>query len=80
MLRLFEGPASVALGRQIERVIPDRPTADRPSATSSRPSPSPFVQQDLYPVNRVDQVSDEAIEGYATQNYSDDDGGPPGPG
>lgn len=80
MLRLFEGPASVALGRQIERVIPDRPTADRPSATSSRPSPSPFVQQDLYPVNRVDQVSDEAIEGYATQNYGDDDGGPSGPG
>jgi len=78
--QLFEGPASVIVGRQLSRVVPSRPVAERPGSTPGRPEPSPFEQQDLFPVRRVDGVSEEAVQGYATQDYGDGDGGPSGPG
>ena len=71
---ILQGPAALAVTRQVTR-----PSAQTPSARASRPGPSPFVQQDLYPVRRVDEVSEDAIQDYATR-YGDDDDGPTGRG
>ena len=72
--QVLQGPAALAVSRQVTR-----PLAPVPSAAVNRPKPSAFVQQDLYPVRRVEEVSDDAIQDYATQ-YGDDDGGPTGTG
>lgn len=72
--QVLQGPAALAVTRQVTR-----PLAPVPSAAVNRPEPSAFVQQDLYPVRRVEGVSDDAIQDYATQ-YGDDDGGPTGRG
>tara|TARA_A100000171_G_C2127169_1_gene144281 strand:+ start:127 stop:2148 length:2022 start_codon:yes stop_codon:yes gene_type:complete len=55
--------------------VPTAPSA-RPSA---RPGPKPFEQQELFPVRRVTDVSDKAIDTYAADE-DDGDGGYSGTG
>jgi len=66
---LLQSRLSVGAGRVAGGQVPTTPSA-RPSA---RPGPKPFEQQDLFPVRRVTDVSDEAIDTYATSD--DDEGG-----
>ena len=68
------GPAATAISR---RVLGDVPPVPTPSAKSGRPEPAPFVQGDLFPVRRVDDVSQESIQNYGVQ-YGEDNRGPLG--
>ena len=68
------GPAATAISR---RVLGDVPPVPTPSAKSGRPEPAPFVQEDLFPVRRVDDVSQESIQNYGVQ-YGEDNRGPLG--
>ena len=68
------GPAATAISRQVLGDVPPVPT---PSAKSGRPEPAPFVQENLFPVRRVDDVSQESIQNYGVQ-YGEDNRGPSG--
>ena len=68
------GPAATAISRQVLGDVPSVPT---PSAKSGRPEPAPFIQENLFPVRRVDEVSQEAVQDYGIQ-YGEDDRGPSG--
>ena len=72
---LLQSRLSVGAGRVVGGQVPTAPSA-RPSA---RPGPKPFEQQELFPVRRVTDVSDEAIDTYAADE-DDGDGGYSGTG
>ena len=72
---LLQSRLSVGAGRVVGGQVPTAPSA-RPSA---RPGPKPFEQQELFPVRRVTDVSDEAIDAYAADE-DDGDGGYSGTG
>ncbi len=57
-------------GRVVGGQVPTAPSA-RPSA---RPGPKPFEQQELFPVRRVTDVSEEAIDEFAQQEEGEGGG------
>lgn len=79
LTRMIEGPIANEVGRQVGNLVPVAPTPTRPSAIPpGRPEPKPFVQGDLPTIRRVTEVSQESVDQYAAQDYSDDEGGPSG--
>jgi hypothetical protein len=67
---LLQNRLSLEAGRVIAGQVPTTPSA-RPSA---RPGPKPFEQQELFPVRRVTDVSQEAVNEFAQQEEGEGGG------